>query len=355
MDPYKVLGIDRNASENDIKKAYHKLVMQYHPDKNPGNKQAEEKFKEVNNAYDILKDPVKKQNFDQFGSADGRGFGNKSFNEDDLFRAGFGGFGGSGFNFDDIFSQFGFKSDTRSHSNLDNRVVLNITVKDSYNGGQIPVSIPRNERCPHCHGNGTRDGRAPRQCSRCGGKGFIYQRRGMFANQVRCSSCAGTGYIITDPCPHCTEGVVPKTATIKVTIPEGVKNNQTIRIPGEGNYGGIRESRVGDLLVDFRVSNTQDFARVGDDLCAKLKVPFSTLIFGGEVDYANLDGKVYSIKVPVNSEIGSTLRMPGKGFRTVNSNIRGNIMLTISLDQSKFKNLTTEQKELIGKLKEKGL
>lgn len=362
MDPYKVLGLDRNASENDIKKAYHKLVMQYHPDKNPGDKKAEEKFKEVNNAYEILKDPVKKQNFDRFGSADGM---NRAYNNN------FNGFkfhtsGGNPFEdifgdsspFDDLFGNFGFRNESVKE-NLNIQVTLNISLKESYTGCNKTVYVNAQEECPHCHGNGTKDGKYPRTCAHCNGEGIVFQRTGMFANRVKCPYCQGKGVIITDPCQHCGgsgKGKL-KNKPIDIKIPAGIKDGQKLKCNEVGHYGGVSSNmtgkKIGDVIVNIHVLTDKDFVREGDDLHSFVNVPFTTLIFGGEVDFKNIDDKVYSIKIAPNTETGLSLRLPNKGFKSNYG--QGNLFVVIKLDQNKYKNLTTEQKELISKLKEKGL
>lgn len=362
MNPYKVLGLDRNASDSDIKKAYHKLVMQYHPDKNPGDKKAEEKFKEINNAYDILKDPVKKQNFDRFGSADGmnRAYNNSGFNNFNFHTSGnpFEDIFGDSSPFNDLFGNFGFKNDTRKE-NLNIEKVLNISLKESYTGCSKTIYVDVQEECEHCYGNGTSDGKYPRTCAHCNGEGVVFQRTGMFANRVKCPYCQGKGVVITNPCQHCSgtgKGKI-KNKPIEIKIPAGIKNDQRLRCESVGHYSGVKSSMTGkqkgDVIVHIHVLPEKDFVRLGDDLQSSIYVPFSTLVFGGEVDFKNIDDKVYSVKIMPGTEIGTALRLAGKGFKSNYG--QGNLFVTVKLDQSKFKNLTTEQKELIGKLKEKGL
>lgn len=361
MDPYKVLGLDRSASDSDIKKAYHKLVMQYHPDKNPGNKEAEEKFKEVNNAYDILKDPDKKQNFDRFGSADGmnRAY-NGNFNGFN-FRTGgnpFEDIFGSSNPFEDMFANFGFRNESQKE-NLNIEKILMITLKESYTGCSKTVYVNVQEECQHCHGNGTKDGKYPRTCAHCNGEGIVFQRTGLFANRVKCPYCQGKGVVITEPCQRCGgsgKGTL-KNKPVEVKVPAGIKNGQKLRCNGVGHYGGVASSmtgkKSGDILVNIVVQSDDTFVRVNDDLHSFINVPFTTLVFGGEVDFKNIDDKVYSVKIAPGTETGLSLRLPGKGFK--NNHGQGNLVVVVKLNQSSYKNLTQKQKELIQKLKEEGL
>lgn len=324
-NPYEVLGVAKDASDADIKKAYHKLVMKYHPDKNPGDKSAEEKFKEVNNAFDILKDPQKRAAYDRFGDAAfaggnasgagnpfGNGFGGGfagGAGMDDILREamrgfgfeGFGGFGGRG----------GMHAERRGRDLLDN---VTISLRDAFFGTTHTVKFSSNVTCDKCNGNGTDDGKPAPVCSRCGGSGMVQTRQGFFAVETPCPECNGLGRKISKKCSKCDgTGAVHKQRTIDVKIPAGVQDGARLRMAGQGE-AGMNGAPSGDFYIDIHVADDDKFERVGNDLILKADVPFATLALGGEIEIETLDDKKLSVKIPAGTQIGSRLRVRGHGM-----------------------------------------
>lgn len=321
-NPYEVLGVARDASDADIKKAYHKLVMKYHPDKNPGDKSAEEKFKEVNNAFDILKDPQKRAAYDRFGDAAFAGGNGASAGAGNPFGAGFGGFAG-GAGMDDILREamrgFGFDGfggagaadNRRGRDLLDN---VTISLRDAYFGTTHTVKFSSNVQCDKCNGNGTDDGKPAPVCSRCGGSGVVHTRQGFFAVETPCPECNGLGRKISKKCSKCDgTGAVHKQRTLDVKIPAGVADGARLRLSGQGE-AGQNGGAPGDFYIDVRVAPDDKFERVGDDLIYRADVPFVTLALGGEIEVPTIDDKKLSVKVAAGTQIGARLRVRGKGM-----------------------------------------
>lgn len=325
-NPYEVLGVARDASDADIKKAYHKLVMKYHPDKNPGDKSAEEKFKEVNNAFDILKDPQKRAAYDRFGDAAFAGGNGASAGAGNPFGAGFGGFAG-GAGMDDILREamrgFGFDGFggfggarggmdmNRGRDLLDN---VTISLRDAYFGTTHTVKFSSNVKCDKCNGNGTDDGKPAPVCSRCGGSGVIHARQGFFAVETPCPECNGLGRKISKKCSKCDgTGTVHKQRTLDVKIPAGVADGARLRLSGQGE-AGQNGAAPGDFYIDVHVAADDKFERVGDDLIYRADVPFATLALGGEIDVPTIDDKNLSVKVAAGTQIGARLRVRGHGM-----------------------------------------
>ncbi len=325
-NPYEVLGVARDATDADIKKAYHKLVMKYHPDKNPGDKEAEEKFKEVNNAFDILKDPQKRAAYDRFGDAAFAGGNGASAGAGNPFGNGFAGFSG-GAGMDDILREamrgFGFDgfggfggrggaaAQQRGRDLLDN---VTISLKDAYFGTTHTVKFSSNVPCDKCNGNGTDDGKPAPACSRCGGSGYVQARQGFFAVETPCPECNGTGHKISKKCSKCDgTGVQHKQRTIDVKIPAGVQDGARLRLAGQGE-AGMFGAESGDFYIDIHVKPDDEFERVGNDLISRMDVPFTTLALGGEIDVTTIDDKELSVKVPAGTQIGARLRVKGHGM-----------------------------------------
>ena len=328
-NPYEVLGVARDASDADIKKAYHKLVMKYHPDRNPDNKDAEEKFKEVNNAFDILKDPQKRAAYDRFGDAafangnangagfgGGNPFGNGAFHfnmgggagMEDILREAMRGFG---------FGDFGGGSSQHGAAQRGGRDLLDevvIDLKDAYFGKTHTVNFSSNVECEKCNGNGTADGKTAPVCQRCGGRGFVHARNGFFAMETPCPECNGLGRKISDKCSACDgAGVQNKQRTLEVKIPAGIEDGARLRLAGQGE-AGANGGPAGDFYVDVRIRPDKHFERRGNDLIAKIEVPFTTLALGGEIDVTTIDDKQLSVKVPAGTQVGEKLRVRGKGM-----------------------------------------
>lgn len=339
-NPYEVLGVSRDASDADIKKAYHKLVLKYHPDKNQGDKAAEEKFKEVNNAFDILRDPQKRAAYDRYGDAafaggngasagmGGNPFGN-GFHFDmgggagmeDILREamrgfGFDGFGGAG--------RSSGPSQQRGRDLLDE---VEISLRDAFFGKTHTVKFSSNVKCEKCNGYGTADGKPAPVCSRCHGTGFVNVQRGFFAMQTPCPECNGLGHKIDKKCPDCDGGgVVHKNRTIEVKIPAGIEDGARLRLPGQGE-AGMNGGPAGDFYIDVRVKPDKRFVRNGNDLIMHIDLPFTTLALGDEIEIETLDDKKLSVKIPSGTQVGERLRVRGHGMPTGRGSSFGDLYL----------------------------
>lgn len=361
QNPYEVLGVARDATDADIKKAYHKLVLKYHPDKNPGDKSAEEKFKEVNNAFDILKDPQKRAAYDRFGNAAfsggngasaGAGFGGNPFGG---FEFNMGGNGGAGM--EDILREamrgFGFggfdgASGARGASARAGRDLLDevvIDLKDAYFGTTHTVKFSTNVECEKCHGNGTADGKPAPTCTRCGGTGYIHTRQGFFAMEAPCPDCNGLGHKINSKCSECDgTGTVHKSRTLDVKIPAGVQDGTRLRLAGQGE-AGANGAPAGDFYLDVHVRPDKRFERVGGDLIMRMDVPFTTLALGGEIEVQTIDDKTLSVKVPSGTQVGERLRVRGHGMPTGRASSFGDLYIEIAIRIPT--KLSDEQKKLL--------
>ncbi|SAY51696.1 molecular chaperone DnaJ [Neisseria weaveri] len=343
-DFYETLGIARSASDDDIKKAYRKLAMKYHPDRNPDNKEAEEKFKEVQKAYDILSDKEKRAAYDQYGHAGvdpnmgGGGFG-----------GGFGGFGGAqGFDFGDIFSQmFGGAAGggrQQNYQGADLQYAVEITLEEAAKGIKKRITIPTHEECDVCHGSGAKPGTSPTTCSTCHGSGTIHIRQAIFQMQQTCPSCHGSGKQIKDPCVKCRgAGLVKTSKTVEVNIPAGIDDGQRIRLSGEGEPG-TNGAPAGDLYVVVHVKEHKTFERNGLDLHFEMPISFATAALGGEIEVPTLDGKV-KLSIPKETQTGRRMRVKGKGIKSLRSSAVGDLYCHVVVETPV--NLTERQKELL--------
>ena len=352
-DYYEVLGVDKSASADDIKKAYRKLAMKYHPDRNPGDKSAEEKFKEVGEAYEVLSDADKRSRYDSYGFAGvdpnfnpnaGGGFG--------------GGFGGAGFDFGDIFGDFfgGGASSRSASQNAPRRgenvmARLELTFEEAAFGCEKEVSAPRIENCPTCHGTGSADGQIE-TCSRCHGTGqeqVVQSFMGMrMQTATTCSQCGGRGKIIKTPCSTCKgKGKVRKNNRVKVTVPAGIDNGQTLRVRSEGCVGA-NGGPNGDLLVEVRVKAHETFVRDGYDIRCAVPISFTQAALGAEIQVPTLEGNV-PYTIPEGTQTGKEFVIRDKGIPELNnSRRRGNLRFTVVVETPT--KLTREQKELLRKL-----
>lgn len=361
QNPYEVLGVARDATDADIKKAYHKLVLKYHPDKNPGDKAAEEKFKEVNNAFDILKDPQKRAAYDRFGNAAfaggngasaGGGFGGNPFGG---FEFNMGGAGGAGM--EDILREamrgFGFggfdgaaagrTASQRAGRDLLDEVVIDL--RDAYFGTTHTVKFSTNVECDKCHGNGTADGKPAPTCSRCGGTGYVHTRQGFFAMEAPCPDCNGLGHKIDKKCFECDgTGTVHKSRTLDVKIPAGIEDGARLRLAGQGEVGS-NGAPAGDFYLDVRVRPDKRFERHGADLITRIDVPFTTLALGGEIEVQTIDDKTLSVKVPSGTQVGERLRVRGHGMPTGRGASYGDMYIEIAIRIPT--KLTDAQKKLL--------
>ncbi len=352
-DYYEVLGVSKGASDDEIKKAYKKLARKYHPDLNPDNKEAEEKFKEANEAYEILSDREKRGRYDQFGHA----------GVDPNFGAGGGGFDGS-FDFGDlgdIFGSFfggGFGGGRRSNPNAPQRgesirLSLILSFEEAAFGCEKAVTVERLEPCPSCQGSGCAEGTTPEVCPDCHGTGTVQVRRqtpmGVFATSSPCTRCGGKGKIIHQPCRECRgAGSVRKRKTIQASIPAGIDNGQTISIRGQGN-AGKNGGPAGDLLVTITVRPHEIFRRDGTSVLCEAPITFAQAALGAELEIPTIDGKV-KYDIPEGTQSGTVFRLKGKGIPSINGRGRGDQYVTVYIETPR--NLNKEQKEALKKFAE---
>jgi len=335
-DYYEVLGVERGASDEEIKKAYRKLAVKYHPDKNPGDKSAEEKFKELGEAYEVLNEPQKRAAYDQMGHAAfdrraGGGFGRAGggFHDPfDVFREVFGGGGGS--IFEDLFG--GARSDPgESQRGDDLRYDMEITFEEAAHGCEKEITVTKPERCDECQGTGAETGSKARTCHTCGGRGQVINSRGIFSIAQTCPQCQGAGRVLDKPCKGCRgQGRRERSSKIKLRIPAGVDTGSRLRSAGNGE-SGWRGGPSGDLYVVLHVKPHEIFQREGDDLLCELPVSFVHATLGAEVDVPTLSGKA-SIRIPPGTQPGTTFRLKGKGLRNVQGYGQGDLHVRVAVE-----------------------
>lgn len=346
-DFYEVLGLEKGASDEEIKKAFRKQALKYHPDRNPGDKVAEEKFKELNEAYQVLSDPQKKAQYDQYGTTDfnGGGFeGGFDFSD-------FGGFGGFGDIFDSFFGG-GFSGGGRRKNGPqkgdDLEYSLNLTFEEAVFGCEKEINITRSENCDTCSGTGAKKGSHPKTCDKCGGTGQVRVQRntplGSFVSMSACDKCSGKGTIITDPCPDCKgKGKVRKQRKIKVKVPAGVDTGNIMPMRGQGEHGA-NGGPAGDLYVGIRVASHSTFKRKGFDIFIDTHISFAKATLGTELKVPTVDGDV-KYDVPAGTQPGTVFRLKGKGVPKVNGHGRGDQYVNVVVDIPK--NLNQKQKEAL--------
>ena len=332
-DYYETLGIAKNASADEIKKAYRKLAVKYHPDKNPGNKEAEEKFKEVSAAYETLSNPDKRRQYDQFGhdayTRSGGGANAGGFNAQDIFSQFFGGGGFGGF--EDLFGGGRHADPNAPQRGEDLRYALDIDFEDAMYGVDKKINVSRYEQCDSCSGSGCAPGSSKKSCSRCGGSGVLNLSQGFFSVRQPCPNCSGTGQVIEKPCPKCHgQTRVKVTAPLQIHIPAGMDNGSQLRVPGKGN-AGVRGGANGDVYIITRVRPSEVFEREGNDLLCEVPIPFAVAAAGGEVDVPTISGKA-KIRVPAGTQSDTVLRLKGKGAPSVRGNGRGDLHIRLIVE-----------------------
>ena len=361
-DYYEVLGVDKTASEDEIKKAYRKIAIKYHPDRNPGNKEAEEKFKEAAEAYDVLHDPQKRQQYDQFGFAGQGGAG------------GFGGFGGASMNMDDIFSMFGdifgghaggfggfggFGGGQRrpqQHRGSDLRLKVKLTLQEISTGVTKKFKVRKDVVCQHCHGSGSADGGASETCPTCHGSGVISHTTqsifGMMQTQGVCPTCNGEGKIIKNKCHECSgTGVVKGEEVVEINIPAGVIEGMVVNVPGKGN-AGRRNGIPGDIQVFIEEEPNDTFVRDGNDLIYNLLLDFPTAALGGDVEIPTIEGTKLRVKIEPGTQPGKTLRLRSKGLPAVQGYGSGKGDMVVNISIYVPKTLSRDEKKALEKMKD---
>ena len=342
-DYYETLGVDRNASEQQLKSAYRKLAKEFHPDRNPGDAKAEQNFKEANEAYEMLKDQQKRAAYDQFGHAAFEGGG------------GPGGFGPEfAHSMEDIFENFfgdimggrrGQRGGSGRERGSDLRYNMDITLEEAYSGKTAEIRVPTSVGCDDCSGSGSKPGSSPRSCGTCGGHGKVRASQGFFTIERTCHACQGRGEVIDDPCSKCSgAGRVNKERTLSVNIPAGVEDGTRIRLAGEGE-AGLRSGPAGDLYIFLSIQPDPFFQRDGPDVFCRVPISMVKAALGGEIEVPTVGAGVYSVKIPAGSESGTQLRLNGKGMPVLHKKVTGNMFIQIEVETPK--KLTKRQKELL--------
>lgn len=341
-DYYEVLGVSKNASDDELKKAYRRLAMKYHPDRNPDDKDAESKFKEASEAYEVLSDGQKRAAYDQFGHA---GVGGAA-------GGGGAGFGAGGFGdiFGDVFSDIfgaaagGGGGRQRVYRGADLRYNLKLDLEKAVFGDTVKIRIPAYESCERCHGDGAEPGSKPQQCPTCHGAGQVRMQQGFFSVQQTCPHCGGRGEVIANPCTSCHgQGRVQKQKTLSVKVPPGVDTGDRIRLSGEGE-AGEHGGPPGDLYVQIDVRPHEIFTREGSHLRCTVPIDIATAALGGEMEVPTLEGKV-QLKIPPETQTGKTFRLRGKGVKSVRGAGQGDLLCQVSVETPV--NLSKRQKELL--------
>ena len=349
-DYYEILGVQKNAGEDEIKSAYRKLALKYHPDRNKGNAEAEDKFKEATEAYEVLRDSKKRAQYDQYGHEGLSNFGHDGFGKtayadfSDLF---------GGFDFNDIFEGFfgmGGGGGSRARGNRPRRgsdiqYDLTITLEDAAEGKEVQLEVPRSEACQTCSGSGSAAGTKPTVCTLCNGIGQIRQSQGFFTVTTACYKCQGTGKIISSPCKSCNgTGLTSKKRKITVKIPAGVESGSRLKISGEGEQGP-NSGVPGDLYVLLHVRSHDVFERHGNDLIMLSSISYALACLGGEIEVPTINGKTIKMKIPSGTENSHVFRLKGHGIPYLGSYGRGDQLVKVVIEVPK--KITPRQKELL--------
>lgn len=343
VDFYEALGVGRGVDEKELKSAYRKKAMQFHPDRNPDDKAAEQKFKEVSEAYEILKDPQKRAAYDQFGHA--------AFENGANGAGGFGaGMAGGAFSdiFEDIFGEMMGGRARRSggrERGADLRYNMEVTLQEAYSGKTADISVPTAVSCETCTGSGSKPGSAPSTCSTCGGSGRVRAASGFFSIERTCPACQGRGEVISDPCEDCHgQGRVTRERSLSVNIPAGIEDGVRIRLAGEGE-AGTRSGPAGDLYIFLNIKPHEFFQRDGADLFCRIPVSMTTAALGGQFEVTTLDGSKTRVKVPAGTQTGKQFRLKGKGMPVMRSSNIGDLYIQVVTETPQ--NLTKRQRELL--------
>lgn len=354
-DYYEILGVERDASEQDMKSAFRKRAKEYHPDRNPDDENAEVRFKELNEAYEALRDPQKRAAYDRFGHAAFEG------------GMGGGGQGGPGFGpdfassmsdiFDDLFGEFmggrrgpggqqgGGRSRSGRERGADLRYNMDISLKDAFDGKQAEIIVPTSVACDTCSGSGAKPGTKPQTCATCAGMGKVRASQGFFTIERTCPSCMGRGETIDDPCTKCSgAGRVTKERTLSVNIPAGVEDGTRIRLAGEGE-AGVRGGPAGDLYIFLSIQPHAFFQRDGADLFCRVPISMTTAALGGQIEVPTVEGTLTRVKVPDGTESGKQFRLKAKGMPVLRSKITGDMYIQVEVETPK--NLNRRQRELL--------
>lgn len=348
-DYYEVLGVSKSASASDIKSAYRKLALKYHPDRNPDNKEAEEKFKEAAEAYEVLSSSDKKAQYDQFGHA---GMGGQ----------GFGGFGGQGMNMDDIFSNFGDvfgdifggggggqrqkkSSGPTSQRGHDRQIDISISLREAFEGVKKEVSYYHLFQCEGCKGTGAEGNSKPAACEKCQGSGQTKYQQGFFMFAQTCATCAGEGFIISNPCKICSgQSRKQNYDKFSLSIPKGIFDGAELRVAGKGD-AGVFGGPSGDLFVRVNVEPNKKFQRIGNDIECDVYLTYPQLVFGSQIEIENINGAKETVKIPKGTQVGEKITIKGQGFPILRSTKRGNLIINTQCDIPK--NLSSKAKEIL--------
>ncbi|KAF0224374.1 MAG: molecular chaperone [Rhodospirillaceae bacterium] len=345
-DYYEVLGAERGASADELKKAYRKLAMQYHPDRNPDSPDAADKFKELNEAYDVLKDDQKRAAYDRFGHAafeNGMGGGRGP-------SGGFSDFGGGG-GFSDLFEEMfgdfmgGGRRGQATGRGSDLRFNMDISLEDAFAGKSTTITVPSSAPCEACKGSGSKDGAQPTTCGTCHGHGKVRAQQGFFTIERTCPTCQGMGKVIKDPCRVCGgQGKVRKDKTLQVTIPAGVEEGTRIRLAGEGE-AGTRGAPAGDLYIFLSIKPHRLFQRDGANIYCRVPIPMTTAALGGAIDVPTIEGAMTKVTIPPGTQSGNQFRLKSKGMSVLRSPARGDMFIQAMVETPV--NLTARQQELL--------
>ncbi|MCB9958930.1 MAG: molecular chaperone DnaJ [Rhodospirillaceae bacterium] len=352
QDFYEVLGVARGASADELKRAYRKLAMKYHPDRNPGDESAEHKFKEISEAYDVLKDEQKRAAYDRFGhAAFEQGMGGPGAGQ----AGGFDFAGGFADIFDEMFGEFvgGRRGAPRgARRGADLRYNMEISLEEAYRGKHATIQVPTSDTCETCSGSGCKPGTQPVTCPTCNGAGQVRVQQSFFTIQRTCHTCGGTGRTIKDPCTTCGgQGRVRKEKTLEFDVPPGSEDGMRIRLSGKGE-AGARGAAPGDLYVFLTVAPHRLFQRDGADIYCKAPIPITTAALGGNMEVPTIDGATARVSIPEGTQSGAQFRLRGKGMSILRSGSRGDMYVQVQVETPR--NLTRRQRELLQQFSEEG-